>query len=213
MRTLTLGVLIVSGGTLAALPFRRYQVIQDASAVPTQVTGPSQSALRSNPPEDSGSEIQQLPSIAEVETLMDLSPEAPSFGNVGRPAPRRHVDIPLTFDDLAVPIDQPKPVQDRFNATAAVQQRQPADSINGLVMPSIESLPPMQQQEFQRVREATLPASKQTGATAAGRLASTPSSSGASLLDSTPHFSNPNLSNSTASPQEDRERFWIRQPD
>ena len=45
LRTLTLGVLIVSGGTLASLPFRRYQAIPDASSGPVQATGPTQSEL------------------------------------------------------------------------------------------------------------------------------------------------------------------------
>ncbi len=139
LRTLTLGVLIVSGGTLAALPFRRYQAIPDSSTSPVHVTGPTHSALQ----------IDQLDAIAGdaflppqiTDAMLPGSILATHASAVGASGPqtqtrppasqettlasrKRRFDVPLTYEDLLLPIEIPGIVQERFNATAAVQSIQ-----------------------------------------------------------------------------------------
>ncbi len=208
LRNLSLGVLIVCGGTLAALPFRRYQSIPDASNSPTQVTGPAHSVLKASElaPETNA---EQLPSLAEMDRL--ISPHD-AFYRSASPPPRRrqHVDIPLTYDDLAVPLDQPKPIRERFNATTTVRKQQlQEDRIAELVMPPMESLPIADQQELSRVADTFVQPGTSGRGQASGRFASTPSASNSpfradekvSVLDTTP-----------TAQAETRQRHWIRQP-
>lgn len=139
MRTLTLGVLIVSGGTLAALPFRRYHAIPDSSTTPVHATGPTNSALQmgaSSPIPDAGFAPPQMAEASlpgsilathsqntggnaveqrlpnSVDRITPLSKTEPSHGG------------PLTYEDLVLPIEMPDIVQQRFNATAAVKSIQ-----------------------------------------------------------------------------------------
>jgi hypothetical protein len=208
LRNLSLGVLIVCGGTLAALPFRRYQSIPDASNSPTQVTGPAQSVLQASElaPETNA---EQLPSLSEMDRL--ISPRDAFYSTVGAPPRRRrHVDIPLTYDDLAVPLDQPKPIRDRFNATTTVREQQLAeDRIAELVMPPMESLPIAEQQELSRIADSFVPPSTSGRGRASGRFASSTTES------SSPFRSDDQVSvldTSSTSDVETRQRHWIRQP-
>lgn len=163
MRTLTLGVLIVSGGTLAALPFRRYQENPDASNEPVQVTGPSESILDvpalvigNGPPTPSGFAASDL-------SLDALASEAPTWqGNrfpAGRDkvirADRRQIDIPLTYEDLAAPLDEPFAMQQRFSATVSSREKQlQRERAAEMVMPSMESLAIDQQRELDRIAQS-----------------------------------------------------------
>lgn len=138
LRTLTLGVLIVSGGTLAALPFRRYQATPDSSTTPVHVTGPTHSALQmgaTSPVSDASFAPPQMaeailpgsilathaetPGVREEQQhssspdcITSLANAQPSHGG------------PLTYEDLVLPIEMPDIVQQRFNATAAVKSIQ-----------------------------------------------------------------------------------------
>jgi hypothetical protein len=171
LRTLTLGVLIVSGGTLAALPFRKYQAIPDASSAPAQVTGPTQSALDSadssqlvtNPwPADQPSSDASLEAINAGALASNLPPWHPLATSQ---APRS-VDIPLTYDDLAMPIDPPPPIAQRFNATVPIRQQQlEQQRVSALVMPAMQQLAATQQLEPQRVSALVMPAMQQLAAT------------------------------------------------
>ena len=149
MRTLTLGVLIVAGGTLAALPFRRYRTIQDASTEPVQATGPTQSAMEQT---DLRMLVDSSPStfpasVAAIDHALTSKP--PTWSAPAPPTRRRTANMPLTYEDLAVPIDQPASVQQRFNATVEYQRNRPArDATAGLVMPRMDSLGLSEQQEI-----------------------------------------------------------------
>ena len=223
LRTLTLGVLIVSGGTLAALPFRRYQAIPDASAVPTQVTGPAQSALDGPVPgRRSDAVVRESPDAADLNDAV-LASHVPSWQPPTTPRPRQ-LDVPLTYDDLAVPIDQPKPIQDRFNATAAVRQIQvERERVASLEMPPMESLVASQQEELQRViasMETSQPRQPaHTPGTAGGALASTslrPGRLGGSPATATPQMGTASGQGLEPLPEvmpPQRQRHWIRQPD
>lgn len=131
MRNLTLGVLIVTGGTLAALPFRRSPAIPDASlhASPgsVQATGPFQSSLENAPVQVADMQSnravvhsfshQEIPGLSEF-----MGEQDPSLDLVAA-APQRNDNAvrPLTYEDLMAPIVRPQRVQDRFEAIASMR--------------------------------------------------------------------------------------------
>lgn len=139
LRTLTLGVLIVSGGTVAALPFRRYQAIPDSSTTPVHVTGPTNSALQMSAANAISGAAFAPPQMAEA--ILPGSILATHSENTGV-SRNQHEDLnssdripplanttpahggPLTYEDLVLPIEMPDIVQQRFNATAAVKSIQ-----------------------------------------------------------------------------------------
>ena len=207
LRTLTLGVLIVSGGTLAALPFRRYQALPDASSAPVQVTGPRQSALDDAAKMDAITPETLNPvtrSLAEVDAPPPPHPDpvrvlattlAPK--SVRIEPDRRQVDIPLSFEDLSQPIVPPAPIEQRFNATARVRQKQlTREHAAGLVMPAMESLALSQQEELSRVVESV-------NQTKTRRVESSLASTQSRESDVQP------LPERAAA---ERQRYWIRQP-
>ena len=214
---------------MAALPFRRYQAIPDASAVPAQVTGPSHSALDGPVPgRRSDAVVRESPNAAELNDAV-LASHVPTWQPPTAPRPRQ-LDVPLTYDDLAVPIDQPKPIQDRFNATAAVRQIQvESERVASLEMPPMENLVASQQEELQRVinsMEAPNPRPPaHAPGTAGGALASTnlrPSRLGTSPSAATTQLGNtsgqgleplPEAMPSQRVMPSQRQRHWIRQPD
>lgn len=131
MRNLTLGVLIVTGGTLAALPFRRSPAIPDASlhANPdaVQATGPLQSALEIAPVQvadlQSDRPVVHSFSHQEIPGLSEFMGEQDPSQDLVAAAPRRseYAAKPLTYEDLMAPIVRPQSVQDRFQAIASVR--------------------------------------------------------------------------------------------
>ena len=139
MRTLTLGILIVSGGTLAALPFRRYQAIPDSSTTPIHATGPTISALQMDANSSISQAIFSPPQMSEAMLPGSiLAPHSETPGVAGTKqrqesssnrvtsmarTPPSH-GSPLTYEDLVLPIEMPDIVQQRFNATAAVKSIQ-----------------------------------------------------------------------------------------
>ena len=139
LRTLTLGVLIVSGGTLAALPFRRYQAIPDSSTSPVHVTGPTHSALQMGQLDAIAGDAFLPPQITDAMLPGSILATHASAGKATGPqaqtqppatqeatlaSRKRQFDVPLTYEDLVLPIEVPGVVQERFNATAAVQSIQ-----------------------------------------------------------------------------------------
>ena len=200
LRILTIGVLIVSGGVLAALPFRRYQAIPYASSAPLQVTGPAQSALDS-PQLDgvesgslAGGELDPTKACAEFMAVAARQP----WDKAAISPERRSVDIPLTYEDLATPIDLPAAIRRRFNATAPVREKElERQRVAELVMPAMESLAVSQRQELERAKIAATSESGSRKAT--GTLASAPSERNTQRL--------PEAST------DQRTRHWIRQPD
>ena len=176
------------------------------------MTGPSRSALHSSPQVDSVSSAEQILSLAEIDSFGEIRSQADLYGFASRQVPvaRRQIDIPLTYDDLAVPLDQPKPVMDRFSATAQVQQeRIEQDRIAGLVMPPMESLPLATQQELVSIAKSIAPAVNPTSSRASGRLASS------SAADHSEYASSEmqQLENLPSKQDVETQRFWIRQPD
>jgi hypothetical protein len=201
LRTLTLGVLIVSGGTLAALPFRRYQAIDDASSAPIQVTGPSHSALDSPQLEsvEAGSPVDATSDQGLTDSGLLVAASHPWAEPVIPREPRR-IDIPLTYEDLAQPIDQPAAIQRRFSATARAREKQlERKRVTELVMPAMESLAVSEQQQLERAMAASDVPSTTSRAT--GTLASSKSSS------------DPTLAPLPEVTPAERQRHWIRQPD
>jgi hypothetical protein len=200
LRTLTLGVLIVSGGILAALPFRRYQTIPDASTGPAQATGPTQSAIS----ERSLKMLVDSKSAGSSEALSP--PELPIWTPPEQPK-RRSESIPLTYEDLLVPIDRPDNVQQRFSATVEARQSQPDNSrLPELVMPALESLALSQQHEIEsRIAVVGVDADRP-------RANSRESQREATLASATWRSAA-----TDALPPADqtmrRQRHWIRQPD
>ena len=139
LRTLTLGVLIVSGGTLAALPFRRYHAIPDSSTTPVHATGPTNSALEMGATSPVSGAAFAPPQMAEAILPGSILATHSKNTGVSGTQPRRPTGSdritplaktepshggPLTYEDLVLPIEMPDIVQQRFNATAAVKSIQ-----------------------------------------------------------------------------------------
>jgi hypothetical protein len=194
LRTLTLGVLIVSGGTLAALPFRHGPSPSDASTTPATVSGPIHTLLDS---------IPEAPSDSAVALADHRLDSLPSWQPTSAPRPPRQPDIPLTYEDLALPIDQPSVIEQRFTATARVRDKLRAGEtpINesadvALVMPEMETLTLEQRDHLESLPPATLPPAEPR---AGGRLAS-----------SSP--AGPRFQPLPQPEPETRQHHWIRQP-
>ncbi|MFG0286662.1 MAG: hypothetical protein ACF8CQ_00715 [Rhodopirellula sp. JB044] len=163
MRNLTIGALIIIGGTVAALPFRRAST-DEASTDGDSVlaTGPSDGLTTSNEsvpfeqlwvaPGQSyaaapyqNTPYQNVPthsspgapsSLASQVRSADVPQGIPS-GAVARP--RRDLTIPLTYDDLAVPLHTPLYEDGRYDALATHQQ--PGRSPHGQQPPSTAAAP------------------------------------------------------------------------
>ena len=121
MRNLTIGVLLIAGGTAAALPFRRYQSIQDASLEPTQATGPTQSALGNI---DLEMLVRQAQTPIDVQSLA-LQPTQPRWPLPGEVS--RTLKTPQQYDAVVVPVDLSANDQ-AFNATESKGENAIVDS-------------------------------------------------------------------------------------
>ncbi|WP_146398273.1 hypothetical protein [Planctomycetes bacterium CA13] len=153
MRNLTLGVLIVSAGTLAALPFRRPPSpsadlvpdstelsdaaatqpvpIPSATAIPADrnaIAAANAAAIAKHAAE---SELATQKLEAEMRAIDTFaSGSSPSFSwnqNLHaqkQPSARGRQSLrPLTYEDLAVPLTRPAIVEDRFSATVSVYEK------------------------------------------------------------------------------------------
>jgi hypothetical protein len=107
-----LGVLIVTAGTVAALPFRRYRAIRN-ELPPTAATGPTVSnlgGLRLDPIAERPASQADFPALA-----------MPSSQWGDEPLKDREIQMPLTYDDLAVPLELPPKFGESFSATSVAQ--------------------------------------------------------------------------------------------
>jgi hypothetical protein len=214
--------LIVTGGTLAALPFRRSPVIPDASShlsqPSTQATGPLQSALDATPvhllasstPHGSPAATrtfsrQEIPGLDEFIRDDRSVSETPEV-SVDRTRPSVK---PLTYEDLMAPIDRPGPIQDRYQAIAAVQADSRAQSHPmAMELPPIEQLEPSLrgelEQRFMAMKPKQIRQPASNPARASGSLAS-------SMIPRTPDL--PDLSAAPMTPEPAvRQHHWIVQP-
>lgn len=169
-----------------------------------QVTGPAQSALEvaeSNPLTTADTSSTTAFSGAAAQEVAASIPASnlPAWQPAGPATQTRNADAPLTYDDLALPIDPPPPIAQRFNATIPIREQQlEQERTAALVMPAIEQLAVTQQIELQRVAESVRElVDQQTQSNSAGRLAS--------IRDES--IEQPSVTT------EERQRHWIRQPD
>lgn len=244
LRNLTLGVLLVTGGTLAALPFRRYEAIPDVANGSANATGPILSELDTQAPSPAtGLPSTGLPSLAQAVPASTGIPGAipgfdsgdfasRSYRTQGEPAdwhstgrPAAHSPLPLTFDDLMTPIDQPEPIAQRFGATAANHARHlQQERAAAIEMPPMESLVmPVQPEGGERFESAGFPSTEVpalagnsvAGNSVAGNLPTGKSPTGKSLASGSlasvpqPPVAQQRLPKSTVPASE---RLWIRQP-
>ena len=210
MRIVTVGVLIVAGGTLAALPFRRYQTIPDASSSPGQLTGPSHSILHDESAE-SQLAIESMPS-PPMPKPGEFNQSTPSWAPPSqRPRAPRQLDIPLTFEDLSVPLVAPDPLKERYSATVDVQrERRQRQRVEELTMPSIDTLAPGQLQQIHEAASQFAPPLPDPRA--GGSLAS--AGSPPPSVQPRPTFQpEARIRGAARSAQPSRQRHWIRQPD
>jgi hypothetical protein len=192
LRTLTLGLLVASGGTLAALPFRRYPVLPDASSAPAQLTGPTRSAL--DKPAIDEPEVETAAHVSMLASLPPLPGLDSPLPVPNAPPQRLRMDVPLSYEDLALPLDQPPVIDERFNATTKVHRQRLEQERVDLVMPDIESLAAKQQKELQRA------------ATTAQQQLATGTQASSERRDA-------QIERLPESSPAERERHWIRQPD
>ncbi|TWT73385.1 hypothetical protein [Allorhodopirellula solitaria] len=135
MRSLTIGALIVCGGTIAALPFRRDHV----ETVPEEnssslITMPASELAISSDMVPDAPWFSESESSERLGTLRQRAQSAMSLASQARrpdamrgipsqasARPRRDVRLPLTYDDLAVPLTATHFHDGRFNALASQQ--------------------------------------------------------------------------------------------
>ena len=197
MRNLTLGTIIVVGGLLAAIPFRRDAVHPESSDPNALATGPTSAPFAIatsaplNPPWDTEPSLAGQPESASGRSQSNgwpnqYLPDPPSQGFAAparseafaatgpdaipshQPArPRRDGRLPLTYNDLAVPLSNPHFPDQRFNALSG----SPSNPLPR------QSMPPIGKAEA-RVHGASPPSEAQVAAqspaTASANLASSP---------------------------------------
>ena len=227
MRNLTIGVLIVTGGTLAALPFRRSSPTIPINAPhlsqsPDQATGTLDSALDLAPVQAVASASGQFQtgsakpfSAQEIPGLDEFIRDEPPTDSTEFAVIERSPSAvkPLTYEDLMAPITRPETVQDRYQAIAAIgsdSNRQSEEPAMGL--PPVGQLAPELRNEFQQRFSSMKPTQirqpvsevAESSNRAAGSLAS-------SMIPRTPNL--PALSQApvTAEPSQ-RQHHWIVQP-
>ncbi len=168
MRILTLGALIVATGTLAALPFRRYQAIPQSSP-PTDATGPTQSTLFGL---DFETVVKDPAAEAELPSL--ALPQVEDWERT-----QRQIRMPLTYDDLAIPLTLPPSFHDKFSATARSQATGTTETTPGLRTPEPRMEPAVVATESSSARQGragsllvTEPASTTSGETKPAELIS-----------------------------------------
>lgn len=116
VRRLTLGALILGGGTLMALPFRR-PAVPDPPAVDSP-HNQSRSALF----DDESLELLVQEVTADVKVPVVYHPHT-DYTPASPPMQTRR--LPLSYEDLAVPVDRDPIYESRFNATASVASNAP----------------------------------------------------------------------------------------
>ena len=191
--------MIVAGGILAALPFRRTEPINESSfdsapKSPTTVTNPSY-------PSPVGMLVDQAEPADEW-----LARLAPTPATTTPPFPvHRELSAPLTYEQLAVPISRPEIIEQRFTAAEEVgpvesKHRRP----NAAQVPSTSVHQPTQG-NHSLVVAGPPKAIKQIESVLIGEITETVS------LASTP-LGEKSIEQLPKKSESTRERFWIRQP-
>ena len=191
MRNLTLGLLIIAGGILASLPFRRTAPIDESvprtqPLDPTSVSTPSSVGMLVN---------DRVPKSEWIDRIVPQStndlPEWP---------PRRELSPPLTYDELAVPITRPDRIEQRFTAAEPIRQ-----NVAGKVIetPAMKSVAP--RRELHREPERMHPTID------GARSVLVPETNQDTTLASTP-LGESRIEQLPKRDDSKRERFWIRQP-
>lgn len=138
VRSLTIGALIVCGGTLAALPFRRDSVDPAPEDHPPRlVTNLSSELAISNdavtydpwfvdPQSSQRAEELRRQTTSALSLASRAQPVEPDrgIGSDAKERPRRDLHLPLTYDDLAVPLTSTHFNDGRFDALV---RQQPTD--------------------------------------------------------------------------------------
>ncbi|TWT98512.1 hypothetical protein [Stieleria varia] len=213
LRKLSLGALIIGVGFAASLPFRRPEPTKDASLE----ASPTDELSDRSPLTRTSLEMLVEEVTEDVKAPVLYAPEArwPNPQYV-----KREIQMPLTYEDLAVPIDRGPEYAKRFNAIAASSEPAPSAAI----APPVNSQPVFSQPN------------PDPAGSAAASIAETPPASqspkprGHSVLAAAPYPSLPNPSLPTPTVDEPvqtgkfqtpteakpdtpaRERHWIRQP-
>jgi hypothetical protein len=214
VRRLTLGALILGGGTLLSLPFRR-PTLPDPSSVNE---GGDANVTEFFDDESLALLVQEVTDDAQVplafQPQTDFSPP--------QPPPSQRL-VPLTYEDLAVPVGRDLYYEDRFNASANVvaQNAQAANRIAELERAFAQA--ETAEQNRVGLPEGPVwdygipgPAPEPSQSTRA-HLASAASSAKLTVQGEAVPKSIlsqlPPPDDADASSQADRSRHWIRQPD
>ncbi len=248
MRSLTIGALIVCGGTIAALPFRRDAAVETPAApasglitIPMSELAITSDSVPYDPWFVDSDASHRAPATwnssrtSPATSLASQSAPSPALQTLrgipssAQPQPRRDLHLPLTYDDLAVPLTTTHFRDGRFNALAnrqSVPPRATSSSANNRTAQSDRQyeamrisadppsdakaqLPPWQmasdlpQSILQTPAAASVPAAAQ-----ADRPASPHAVVGRLASDTRPREHADAPQSETA-----RERHWIRQPD
>lgn len=127
VRILTVGVVLCAGGVLAALPFR----IQNRQAVdldhPARATGPVPDRRDSAAGHLIVAERTEPDELARLQAKIDFQPSDRSNRLV---ADRPVMDLPLTYHDLAVPVQPHASLSEEFNALAGNRKPLQGKAIN-----------------------------------------------------------------------------------
>ncbi|WP_182864967.1 hypothetical protein [Stieleria mannarensis] len=111
MRRFSLGILILGGGLLFSLPFRKSKLPDPSTAQ----DGLNQT--KSNSFDDASIEMLVREVTEDVQVPVVYDPQT----DYCPPAPSQHKrQLPLTYQDLAVPVDRDPFYESHFNATASV---------------------------------------------------------------------------------------------
>ncbi|MEM9586212.1 MAG: hypothetical protein AAGA03_02930 [Planctomycetota bacterium] len=241
MRNLTLGVLILTLGVLAAIPFRRARRVDDAPIEPGQATGPRASNLPTSlGVDDAATRASELPRLTSPHPQSRSIATHPKHANARQTSTSassildRHrwsqdaAGTPLTYRDLAIPVDQPPGVQQDFAAASQfqsvaerVETTAPRFSPEAFVQQSLQlrgpAIAPMQRPSTadQLATRSLARPSRGAPAAAAQTVNSQPSDSDGVPSQTISH--EPAGSQSILIPESlpkpaGRERLWIRQP-
>ncbi len=246
MRSLTIGAVIVCGGTIAALPFRRASVDpapHTASHSPVSDFESELAVTNDNAtydpsydpwyvdPHANGSVRE---SRTRSSTAMSLASQAQSpetmrgIPSDAQPRPRRDLRLPLTYDDLAVPLTATQFSDGRFDALASRQTSPQQPRSNPMVADSrqyesmrvaaddqpnaVAKLPPWQMADDlpqSILQKTSRPSTSSTSSETASSGAPQPSAVVGRLASD----SRPNQTEVVTEPAPARQRYWIRQPD
>jgi hypothetical protein len=139
MRTLSLVAGIIAVGTLAALPFRRTEVVVDPESPATIATGPLGRQVES----DAINGVLQWPDRPGFDPSLAWQPKPSTMETPSHAFELPKMPEAFPTDTMQVPM--PAPIRDRFKATAPIPDPASTDQYgnersigsNGLLMPQV----------------------------------------------------------------------------